>query len=64
MIFSGKLAQQINCRVSGTYIVDSREAAKAQRNSVFPLLLRVFAPSRDKILCNGRCRGGSREIMI
>ncbi|WP_417613023.1 hypothetical protein [Parasphingorhabdus sp.] len=64
MIFSGKLAQQINCRVSGTYIVDSREAAKAQRNSVFPLALRVFAPSRDKIQFNGRCRGASREMMI
>jgi|GEM_PF-3249679 len=64
MIFSGKLAQQINCRVSGTDVVESREAAKAQRNSVFPLLLRVFASSRDKILCNGRGRDGSREIMI
>ena len=64
MIFSGTLAQQINGRVSGTYRVESREAAKAQRNGVFPLLLRVFAPSRDKILSNGCCRGASREMMI
>lgn len=64
MIFSGMLVQQINCRVSGTYSVDSREAAKAQSNRVFPQLLRVFASSRDKILYNGRGRGGSWEIMI